>query len=754
MYCEKMKESSFVNTRKNDKSVNKTETYTNSHPLQFRTSDFVAIPKLSKRKNQTGLPDNLKTGIENISGISMEDVHVHYNSPKPTQFQALAFTSGTDIHIGPGQEKHLPHEAWHVVQQKQGRVSATETINGTAANTDQRLEREADDMGKKSLQFYKKNIVTSCKNEKSHCQNTSRDIVQMKTKIQYERKDGINPFSLPKEKIKLSDLSPVKGIILKYPKQTSYGYKRGYIGTAIVYSGEANAAKLAEKYVNDSNNWDQKQRSVRLGISFVFNHSNLCKLVDDSKAIMSLAESHSWLCTQEISNYMEFVKWILPFQIGTTSLKFDNIDNLFKDYLFISHKSETKTQTTADSQVSENVTETSTEERDAIVRDLKAIARDNIPYGLLRTKATDNALEIKSQIEENLKPASQNKSASTDTVKRRVYIHSVDTDAPSFETENKLKVLNAYDNILNTGAQNPAWKDPAFLIGGYNLGSKPDDMNDDDYFETVFANYADRIVRKGIYDKTGMVVYPTEPNFLFKANTYKKLKNTSASPAWGTKSSEGYNLLLKYLSYRKKRKKSIYRKPKDKLTPINKQSAILYDDNASIPTGLDAGGKRLRVYSGKKVSPDIAKLIEKLNKNLSVFFPIPAEGVIPIGRQYAVQAQSWVNPDRIYYHWKKTIEAMPLHLVKTDNSEIEITTQKLPKNFEDNFINYFSTHLTVPLIRMIETDTIEDIPTLTENTLFKSLVAGIPFDDIQNNPYKGMVDFDGMINEIWHGTQH
>jgi hypothetical protein len=25
-----------------------------------------------------------------------------------------------DIHIGPGQEKHLAHEAWHTVQQKQG----------------------------------------------------------------------------------------------------------------------------------------------------------------------------------------------------------------------------------------------------------------------------------------------------------------------------------------------------------------------------------------------------------------------------------------------------------------------------------------------------------------------------------------------------------------------------------------------------------------------------------------------------------
>ncbi|HCC51392.1 MAG TPA: hypothetical protein DEQ30_04490, partial [Porphyromonadaceae bacterium] len=72
--------------------------------------------------NKTGLPDDLKTGIENLSGYSMDDVRVHYNSGKPAQLQALAYTQGTDIHVAPGQEKHLPHEAWHVVQQKQGRV--------------------------------------------------------------------------------------------------------------------------------------------------------------------------------------------------------------------------------------------------------------------------------------------------------------------------------------------------------------------------------------------------------------------------------------------------------------------------------------------------------------------------------------------------------------------------------------------------------------------------------------------------------
>jgi hypothetical protein len=52
----------------------------------------------------------------------MDDVKVHSNSDKPAKINAHAYAQGTDIHPASGQEKHLPHEAWHVVQQKQGRV--------------------------------------------------------------------------------------------------------------------------------------------------------------------------------------------------------------------------------------------------------------------------------------------------------------------------------------------------------------------------------------------------------------------------------------------------------------------------------------------------------------------------------------------------------------------------------------------------------------------------------------------------------
>ncbi len=102
--------------------------------------------------NSTGLPDGLKSGIESLSGISMDNVKVHYNSSQPAQLNALAYAQGSDIHVGPGQERHLPHEAWHLVQQAQGRVKPTMQMkDGVPVNDDEGLEREADVMGAKAF---------------------------------------------------------------------------------------------------------------------------------------------------------------------------------------------------------------------------------------------------------------------------------------------------------------------------------------------------------------------------------------------------------------------------------------------------------------------------------------------------------------------------------------------------------------------------------------------------------------------------
>jgi len=116
------------------------------------TAPTAAPVQYEGRPNNTGLPDQLKSGIESLAGMSMDHVKVRYNSDKPAQLQAHAYAQGSEIHVGPGQERHLPHEAWHLVQQAQGRVKPTLQMKGeVSVNDDVGLEREADLMGRRAL---------------------------------------------------------------------------------------------------------------------------------------------------------------------------------------------------------------------------------------------------------------------------------------------------------------------------------------------------------------------------------------------------------------------------------------------------------------------------------------------------------------------------------------------------------------------------------------------------------------------------
>ena len=104
--------------------------------------------KRRQEPNDTGIPAQLKKSLERNTGYSFDDVRVHYYSEKPAKLEALAYTQGSQVYLGPGQERHLPHELGHVVQQKMGIVHAnTRHESGAALNTDAALERQADEIG-------------------------------------------------------------------------------------------------------------------------------------------------------------------------------------------------------------------------------------------------------------------------------------------------------------------------------------------------------------------------------------------------------------------------------------------------------------------------------------------------------------------------------------------------------------------------------------------------------------------------------
>lgn len=126
-----------------------------------------SVKRHISRENRTGIPQQLKERMEQNTGLSFDNVRVHYNSSLPKKLDALAYTKGNQVEIGPGQERHLPHELGHVVQQKLGLVRANAMHpSGAALNTDAGLERQADEIGagKKIsvVQRMKNNVVQRC----------------------------------------------------------------------------------------------------------------------------------------------------------------------------------------------------------------------------------------------------------------------------------------------------------------------------------------------------------------------------------------------------------------------------------------------------------------------------------------------------------------------------------------------------------------------------------------------------------------
>ena len=199
---------------------------------------------LQKKENKTGLPDNLKSGVENLSGHSLDDVKVHYNSDKPAALQAHAYAQGSDIHVAPGQEKHLPHEAWHVVQQKQGRVKPTKQLMGkTPVNDDAGLETEADVMGAKAIQLK----TTSVQREETNEQ--LKEVTLDELPEDKARKHLSDSFKKGEMKAPLVNQSGQ--IVQMVPKKENWGGGELFTVLRSDLDSGTGTSKSTREYVND-----------------------------------------------------------------------------------------------------------------------------------------------------------------------------------------------------------------------------------------------------------------------------------------------------------------------------------------------------------------------------------------------------------------------------------------------------------------------------------------------------------------------
>jgi hypothetical protein len=175
--------------------------------------------------------NNLRAGLEKLSGVDLSDVKVHRNSDKPQQVGALAYTQGNDIHIAPGQEEHLPHEGWHAVQQKQGIVKPTIKMKtGAPVNDDAGLEKEADVMGAKAAVAGKG--ITSAGTDNGWTKNSKADdnkgagnfVIQKKNEVT-ETKPKVSESEL--EELQLKGMTDFKATskIDQYLKDNTTGAK-------------------------------------------------------------------------------------------------------------------------------------------------------------------------------------------------------------------------------------------------------------------------------------------------------------------------------------------------------------------------------------------------------------------------------------------------------------------------------------------------------------------------------------------------
>ncbi|QNU67686.1 DUF4157 domain-containing protein [Ruminiclostridium herbifermentans] len=246
-------------------------------PLQMKKDEG------NNAASSSGIPSNLKSGLEKLSGVDLSDVNVHQNSDKPQQVGALAYTQGNDIHIAPGQEKHLPHEGWHAVQQKQGIVKPTMQMKtGTLVNDDAGLEKEADIMGAKAAEIGKDISAADAssgqsKNSSNSGSKGSGDFVVQKKDEGTESKPKINESDL--EEIQLKGMTDFKATtkIDEYLKENTSG--------ANIKVRYGNFASGTVKISKSGQNYKMTPQAISLSMNPFSNQENMVKTAQPSLII-------------------------------------------------------------------------------------------------------------------------------------------------------------------------------------------------------------------------------------------------------------------------------------------------------------------------------------------------------------------------------------------------------------------------------------------------------------------------------------
>jgi uncharacterized protein DUF4157 len=201
--------------------------------LQRTIGNQAVARALSGEEYRSPLPPALRAGVERLSGFSLDDVDVHHNSPAPGRLLAAAYTQGSEIHLAPGREADLAHEAWHVVQQKRGVVHATGRVAGAPINNSPALEREADAMGDRAARLTSGDAPRPVAPTASRA-TTSTPVIQARWLVApdgtacFWEDDGTTPSEPPYHLIAVKRIAaPTPGTYLVEPSTSNVRPRRG-----------------------------------------------------------------------------------------------------------------------------------------------------------------------------------------------------------------------------------------------------------------------------------------------------------------------------------------------------------------------------------------------------------------------------------------------------------------------------------------------------------------------------------------------
>lgn len=140
--------------------------------LQFKSfgdekedEDIIQKKENKATTNPSKLPDSINNVAKKSFGQDLSNVNIRTNDKEADDLGAKAFTKGNEISFGNGEydpssaegKSLIGHELAHVIQQKNGLVQPTSSINNIFINDNPHLEKQADEMGNSFAHNFKNN---------------------------------------------------------------------------------------------------------------------------------------------------------------------------------------------------------------------------------------------------------------------------------------------------------------------------------------------------------------------------------------------------------------------------------------------------------------------------------------------------------------------------------------------------------------------------------------------------------------------